>query len=201
MEDKKHDYRMGSYSPNGTDAEKGPEIYTDEAPAVPTEIFLTGDSLYAKIQRAVFQFGVEPRGIERVPEDERTDTNLMKVGTLVGIPSIWPLRGLEVLIRLDSGCRPTWWSPLLLSALWLFQSLILVSSTPSSPSSSSIASPSHPLRSSPPSGPASVCARWCSLASSSAFTVSKLVSGYMLPPPMKHLLFPLHPSSSLQASN
>lgn len=87
MDDKKVDYRMGSYSPNGTDAEKGHEAYTDEAPAVPTEIFLTGDSLYAKIQRAVFQFGVEPRGIERVPEDERTDTNLMKVGTLVGIPS------------------------------------------------------------------------------------------------------------------
>lgn len=85
--DDKHDYNVGSYSPNGTDAEKGPpEVYASEAPAVPTEIFLTGDSLYAKIQRAVFQFGVEPRGIERVPEDERTDTNLMKVGTMVGFP-------------------------------------------------------------------------------------------------------------------
>ncbi|KAF6226319.1 hypothetical protein HO133_009185 [Letharia lupina] len=80
--DDKNDYHVGSYSPNGTDAEKGPPIYTSEAPAVPTEIFLTGDSVYAKIQRAVFQFGVEPRGIERVPEDERTDTNLMKVGTM-----------------------------------------------------------------------------------------------------------------------
>lgn len=89
MDEKRVDYRVGSYSPNGTDPEKGREGYTDEAPAVATEIFLTGDSLYAKIQRAVFQFGVEPRGIERVPEDERTDTNLMKVGTLVGIPSKW----------------------------------------------------------------------------------------------------------------
>lgn len=88
MDDKK-DYNVASYSPNGTDAEKGPPIYTSEAPAVATEIFLTGDSLYAKIQRAVFQFGVEPRGIERVPEDERTDTNLMKVGTMVGIPNKW----------------------------------------------------------------------------------------------------------------
>lgn len=84
--DDKTNYDVGSYSPNGTDPEKGPPVYTTEAPAVPTEIFLTGDSLYAKVQRTVFQFGVEPRGIERVPEDERTDTNLMKVGTMVGIP-------------------------------------------------------------------------------------------------------------------
>ena len=85
--DDKQDFNVGSYSPNGTDPEKGPPVYSDdEAPAVATEIFLTGDSLYAKIQRTVFQFGVEPRGIERVPEDERTDTNLMKVGTMVGIP-------------------------------------------------------------------------------------------------------------------
>lgn len=85
MDDKAH-YDVGSYSPTGTDPEKGSPVYASEAPAVPTEIFLTGDSLYAKIQRTVFQFGVEPRGIERVPEDERTDTNLMKVGTMVGIP-------------------------------------------------------------------------------------------------------------------
>ena len=87
MDVKKNGYNGASYSPNGTDAEKGPPIYTDEAPAVATDVFLTGDTLYAKIQRAVFQFGVEPRGIERVPEDERTDTSLMKVGTLVSFPS------------------------------------------------------------------------------------------------------------------
>lgn len=84
--DDKTNYNVGSYSPNGTDPEKGPPIYTSDAPAVPTESFLIGDSLYAKVQRAVVQFGVEPRGIERVPEDERTDTNLMKVGTMVGFP-------------------------------------------------------------------------------------------------------------------
>lgn len=90
MDDKSH-YNEGSYSPDGTDAEKGTPIYTSEAPAVPTEIFLTGDTLYAKVQRAVFKFGVEPRGIERVPEDERTDTNLMKVGTMVGITNKWAM--------------------------------------------------------------------------------------------------------------
>ena len=87
MDDKKNGFHGGNYSPNGTDAEKGPPIYTSEAPAVAADVFVTGDTLYAKVQRAVVQFGVEPRGIERVPEDERTDTSLMKVGTLVGIPS------------------------------------------------------------------------------------------------------------------
>lgn len=73
-----------SQSPMGSDTEKGsPPVYTDDAPAVPGEVFVTGDSTYAKIQRFASRFGVEPRGIERVPNDERTDTNLMKVGTMV----------------------------------------------------------------------------------------------------------------------
>ena len=84
MDDKSR-YEVGSYSPNGTDPEKGSPVYNPDAPAVSGDIFITGDSLYAKIQRAVSKFGVEPRGIERVPEDERTDTNLMKAGTMVGI--------------------------------------------------------------------------------------------------------------------
>lgn len=83
----KDDYEVGTHSPEGADSEKGGlPPYTTDAPAVPGEVFVTGDSTYAKIQRAVTKFGVEPRGIERVPEDERTDTNLMKVGTLVGSP-------------------------------------------------------------------------------------------------------------------
>ncbi|KAM0802029.1 purine-cytosine permease [Usnea florida] len=81
MDDKSR-YEVGSYSPNGTDPEKGSPVYNPEAPAVSGDIFITGDSLYAKIQRSVSKFGVEPRGIERVPEDERTDTNLMKAGTM-----------------------------------------------------------------------------------------------------------------------
>ena len=81
----KNDYEVGSHSPEGGDSEKGGlPAYTTDAPAVPGEVFVTGDTPYAKIQRVVTKFGVEPRGIERVPEDERTDTNLMKVGTMVG---------------------------------------------------------------------------------------------------------------------
>ena len=81
----KSEYAVDSHS-SGSDPEKmhGAPIYTDEAPAVAGEVFVTGDTLYARIQRAVTKLGVEPRGIERVPENERTDTNLMKVGTMVG---------------------------------------------------------------------------------------------------------------------
>ena len=82
----KDEYALNSHSP---DSEKGPlPVYADEAPAVPGEVFVTGDTLYARMQRAVSKFGVEPRGIERVPENERTDTNLRKVGTMVSRTSM-----------------------------------------------------------------------------------------------------------------
>jgi purine-cytosine permease-like protein len=43
---------------------------------------VAGDSTFAKIQRLVTRFGVEARGIERVLEDERTDTSTFKIGTM-----------------------------------------------------------------------------------------------------------------------
>lgn len=58
-------------------------IPPDESGAVHGESFVHGDSLYARIQRKVTKFGVEARGIERVPADERTDKSTMKVGTMV----------------------------------------------------------------------------------------------------------------------
>lgn len=98
----KNDYDIEGHSPppNSSPDEKAeavPVFYTDQTSGVPGESFEIGDSLYAKIQRAVGRFGVEQRGIERVPEDERTDTNLRKVGTMwlaanvsdVPIDSIW----------------------------------------------------------------------------------------------------------------
>ena len=48
-------------------------IVPDDSGAVHGELFVTGDTKYAKLQRFVTRFGVEARGIERVPEDERTD--------------------------------------------------------------------------------------------------------------------------------
>lgn len=42
-----------------------------------------GDSWVAKLQRIAGKLGVEARGIERVPEDERTDTSASKMATVV----------------------------------------------------------------------------------------------------------------------
>lgn len=53
------------------------------AAAVPGNAFSEGNSLYAKIQRFAGRYNIEQRGIERVPEDERTDRHLMDVGTMV----------------------------------------------------------------------------------------------------------------------
>lgn len=59
------------------------QLYTPDNVAVPKEAFTEGNTLYAKIQRFAGRFNIEQRGIERVPEDERTDTSLAKVGTMV----------------------------------------------------------------------------------------------------------------------
>lgn len=57
--------------------------YVGDEGAVHAETFVVGDSMYAKIQRYASKFGVEARGIERVPSDERTDSNMSKIGTMV----------------------------------------------------------------------------------------------------------------------
>lgn len=59
--------------------------YIGDEGAVHAETFIIGDSLYAKVQRFATRFGVEARGIERVPSDERTDAGMSKIGTLVCI--------------------------------------------------------------------------------------------------------------------
>ena len=79
----KNGYDVEAHSPTDhSPDEKVPPFYTDQTGGVPGESFEIGDTPYAKLQRFVGRFGVEQRGIERVPEDERTDTNLMKVGTM-----------------------------------------------------------------------------------------------------------------------
>ena len=54
--------------------------------AVHAETFVIGDSLYAKTQRLAGKFGVEQRGIERVPSDERLPAGMSQIGTLVSLP-------------------------------------------------------------------------------------------------------------------
>ena len=72
---------MGLKDGHNVDVEKN-EVYVNEA-AIPIDSFTAGDSSYAKIQRFAGRFKIEQRGIERVPEDERTNSSLVKVGTMV----------------------------------------------------------------------------------------------------------------------
>lgn len=67
-----------------SDARRNDE-YVDEGHAVRGESFEVGSGWYARVQRIAGKFNVEQRGIERVPEDERTDTGtkaLLNVGTM-----------------------------------------------------------------------------------------------------------------------
>jgi hypothetical protein len=57
--------------------------YIGDEGAVHAETLIIGDSWYARIQRFASKFGVEARGIERVPSDERSDTGMSKIGTMV----------------------------------------------------------------------------------------------------------------------
>jgi hypothetical protein len=69
------------------DVEKQPggekALFEDETGAVPASSFEFGDSTYAKLQRLGGKFKVEQRGIERVPEDERTDSSYWNIGSMV----------------------------------------------------------------------------------------------------------------------
>lgn len=69
--------------------EKRPS-YVLEDGAVPGESFEYGNSLTAKAQRFAGKYKIEQRGIERVPENERSDTNLLNVGSMVSCDTILP---------------------------------------------------------------------------------------------------------------
>ena len=79
--------QTGGSSPQyGHDAEKSRGSYEAPDNAVPGEAFIVGDSWYARTMRFADGLGVEARGIERVPENERTDTGfkgLLNVATMV----------------------------------------------------------------------------------------------------------------------
>lgn len=68
-------------------SEKRP-AYVYEDGAVPGEAFVIGDSIWAKIQRFAGRFKIEQRGIERVPEDERTDNSMLNVSTMVCVDQV-----------------------------------------------------------------------------------------------------------------
>lgn len=60
-----------------------PPLFADETGAVPASSFEYGNSVYAKLQRLGGKIKVEQRGIERVPEDERTDGSYWNIGSMV----------------------------------------------------------------------------------------------------------------------
>ena len=71
---------VGNISP-----EKRPSYVHSETSAVPGESFEYGTSYVAKLHRLAGKLKIEQRGIERVPEDERTDDKhpFLNVGTMV----------------------------------------------------------------------------------------------------------------------
>jgi hypothetical protein len=75
----------------GSDLEKHQEVndilYENSTGAVLGESFEYGDTVYAKLQRLAGRFHIEQRGIERVPEIERTDTSYSNIGTMVRLLS------------------------------------------------------------------------------------------------------------------
>ncbi|KAJ9132965.1 Purine-cytosine permease [Pleurostoma richardsiae] len=79
----KTDFDMGEKGTNVPFHEPDTGVgYVGDEGAVHKDEFVAGDSLYARLQRFAGKFGVEQRGIERVPSDERTDTSMSKIGTM-----------------------------------------------------------------------------------------------------------------------
>jgi hypothetical protein len=82
---KKADYDVetaAAEKPTYVDGNDSTDYVGDEG-AVHAETFVIGDSLYAKTQRLAGRFGVEQRGIERVPSDERLPAGMSQIGTMV----------------------------------------------------------------------------------------------------------------------
>lgn len=55
---------------------------TSKEIAIHTSALQEGDTWYAKAHRYTSRFGVESRGIERVPSDERSTADMSQIGTL-----------------------------------------------------------------------------------------------------------------------
>lgn len=106
---------MASYDKTGYDVEYNAHqstdekhrsvVVPDESGAVHGESFVAGNTLYARLQRLAGRFGVEQRGIERVPEDERTDKTVIKLSTMVGISAFLKLRELLTMYQKVAGCE------------------------------------------------------------------------------------------------
>ena len=70
---------------NKVDAD-GDGSVTSNHNAVPGESFEIGNGWYARAQRLAGKLKIEQRGIERVPEDERTDAGFK---ALLNVATMW----------------------------------------------------------------------------------------------------------------
>jgi len=80
-------------------------IVSAESAAVPEESLYSSDTLYGKVQSFVGRYGVEQRGIERVPEELRTDKNTWKIATMVGSQH---LQTAQQMLSVSSGSQSIW---------------------------------------------------------------------------------------------
>ena len=104
MAKENYDVEAKAQKPHFTNETDSSEYIADDG-AVHAETFVIGDSWYAKTQRLAGKFGVEQRGIERVPSDERLDAGMSQIGTLV---SLQGHLSYKILIRILSGSQPIW---------------------------------------------------------------------------------------------
>jgi len=95
-----------------SDNEKTSVVQVDVDPdLVYADQFAQGNSWIAKVQRVAGKYNIEQRGIERVPEDERTDTNgVVNIGTMVRpfLSRACPGAHATTTSAL-SGSQRTWW--------------------------------------------------------------------------------------------
>lgn len=68
------------------DLERNSTPSDDDGHAVPGESFEVGSGWYATAQRFAGKLNIEQRGIERVPEDERTDSGFK---ALLNVSTMW----------------------------------------------------------------------------------------------------------------
>jgi hypothetical protein len=81
---KKVDYDVEAKAANPTFAhETDSAEYIGDEGAIRGEALIIGDTFYARMQRFAHRFGVEARGIERVPSDERSNAGMSQIGTMV----------------------------------------------------------------------------------------------------------------------
>lgn len=81
---------MGTVKPEG-DVESGSPTSTRNTDvgevvsgnAVRNQDVVAGNSLLAKLQNFAAKYGMEQRGIEWVPDDEREDTSVFRMGMMV----------------------------------------------------------------------------------------------------------------------